>query len=168
MYSGSRATHNAIRASVAKTTIEAAGKRQLFRIGSLTQPAEAVPQIAWVSFKGGHNLKNERPIAITTTSNLMAIAGPVSRRMLERYSHVRMEAKRSAMDRWPRAPKRRVMTQTMTQTLGVQAFAPFKVLGNLVDLVGIEPTTSSMPWNSQNRIALTAKALKVGRVGKNR
>lgn len=28
----------------------------------------------------------------------MAIAGHVSRRMLERYSHVRMEAKRSAME----------------------------------------------------------------------
>jgi len=41
-------------------------------------------------------------------------------------------------------------------------------VGLLVDLVGIEPTTSSMPWNSQNRIVLTAKALKVGRVGKNR
>jgi len=28
----------------------------------------------------------------------MAIAGHVSRRMLERYSHVRMEAKRAAME----------------------------------------------------------------------
>lgn len=28
----------------------------------------------------------------------MAIAGHVSRRMLERYSHVRMEAKRTAME----------------------------------------------------------------------
>jgi hypothetical protein len=28
----------------------------------------------------------------------MAIAGQVSRRMLERYSHVRMEAKRTAME----------------------------------------------------------------------
>jgi integrase len=31
-------------------------------------------------------------------STIMAIAGHVSRRMLERYSHVRMEAKRSAME----------------------------------------------------------------------
>jgi integrase len=31
-------------------------------------------------------------------STIMAIAGHVSRRMLERYSHVRMEAKRTAMD----------------------------------------------------------------------
>jgi hypothetical protein len=40
-------------------------------------------------------------------------------------------------------------------------------LRDLVDLVGIEPTTSSMPWNYKIRILLTAKALKVGRVGKN-
>jgi integrase len=31
-------------------------------------------------------------------STIMAIAGHVSRRMLERYSHVRMEAKRAAME----------------------------------------------------------------------
>jgi len=31
-------------------------------------------------------------------STIMAIAGHVSRRMLERYSHVRMEAKRKALD----------------------------------------------------------------------
>ena len=37
-----------------------------------------------------------------------------------------------------------------------------------MDLVGIEPTTSSMPWNLKNCILLTVKALIVGRVGKNR
>jgi integrase len=31
-------------------------------------------------------------------ATIMAIAGHVSRRMLERYSHVRMEAKRRAME----------------------------------------------------------------------
>jgi integrase len=34
----------------------------------------------------------------TSDSTIMAIAGHVSRRMLERYSHVRMEAKRAAME----------------------------------------------------------------------
>jgi integrase len=34
----------------------------------------------------------------TSDSTIMAIAGHVSHRMLERYSHVRMEAKRTAMD----------------------------------------------------------------------
>jgi len=38
----------------------------------------------------------------------------------------------------------------------------------MVDLVGIEPSASSMPWNYDNRNLLTAKALKVGRVGKSR
>jgi hypothetical protein len=38
------------------------------------------------------------------------------------------------------------MTQTMTQTLRLRALALFKLLRDLVDLVGIEPTTSSMPW----------------------
>ena len=34
----------------------------------------------------------------TSDSTIMAIAGHASRRMLERYSHVRMEAKRTAME----------------------------------------------------------------------
>ncbi len=34
----------------------------------------------------------------TSDLTIMAIAGHVSRRMLERYSHVRMEAKRNAME----------------------------------------------------------------------
>jgi len=36
----------------------------------------------------------------------------------------------------------------------------------LVDLVGIEPTTSSMPWKQKNRRSLTVKDLKTGRVGR--
>jgi hypothetical protein len=36
-----------------------------------------------------------------------------------------------------------------------------------VDLAGIEPATSSMPWRAMNRNLLTAKALIVGRVVKN-
>jgi len=36
----------------------------------------------------------------------------------------------------------------------------------MVDLVGIEPTTSSMPWKYQGRSILTAKDLRAGIVGK--
>ena len=43
-----------------------------------------------------------------------------------------------------------------------------KLLDGLVDLVGIEPTTSSMPWNWQNRKLLKDKVVKIGGVGKNR
>jgi integrase len=38
-------------------------------------------------------------------STIMAIAGHVSRKMLERYSHVRMEAKRTAMETLAKSSK---------------------------------------------------------------
>src|SRR6266511_760277 len=38
------------------------------------------------------------------------------------------------------------MTQAMTQAPSLRALALSKLLKDLVDLVGIEPTTSSMPW----------------------
>ena len=61
-------------------------------------------------------------------STIMAIAGHASRKMLERYSHVRMEAKRTAMETLAPAAKRRVTTQTMTQTLCHSTFALAKLL----------------------------------------
>jgi hypothetical protein len=41
-----------------------------------------------------------------------------------------------------------------------------KLLDLLVDLIGIEPMTSSMPWNCRKRKLLTAKWLEVGETGK--
>jgi hypothetical protein len=35
---------------------------------------------------------------------------------------------------------------------------PSNPLKDLVDLAGIEPATSSMPWNDKNRNLLTAQA----------
>ena len=49
-------------------------------------------------------------------ATIMAIAGHVSRRMLERYSHVRMEAKRTAAEAFAKSTGRVVTTQTVTQT----------------------------------------------------
>jgi hypothetical protein len=43
----------------------------------------------------------------------------------------------------------------------IREVMPFKLFLELVDLVGIEPTTSSMPWNEENLNLLTAKALIV-------
>jgi len=40
------------------------------------------------------------------------------------------------------------------------------VIERLVDLVGIEPTTSSMPWKYRKRKLLTLKGKKVGEPGK--
>ena len=45
---------------------------------------------------------------------------------------------------------------------------PYKLLSDLVDLVGIEPTTSSMPWNSSDPQIIDGTAfLPTGRTGKN-
>jgi hypothetical protein len=38
------------------------------------------------------------------------------------------------------------MTQIMTQIFPPRLLAPSNLLREMVDLVGIEPTTSSMPW----------------------
>jgi hypothetical protein len=41
-----------------------------------------------------------------------------------------------------------------------------KLLGLLVDLIGIEPMTSSMPWKCQKAKLLTVKQLETGITGK--
>ena len=58
------------------------------------------------------------------------------------------------------------MTQMMTQTLCARAFALSKLLKGLVDLTGIEPVTSSMPWKHQKPKLLTVKWLEDGKTGK--
>jgi len=42
-----------------------------------------------------------------------------------------------------------------------------QLVENMVDLVGIEPTTSSMPWNWKKCKLLTAKGQKIDWVWKN-
>jgi hypothetical protein len=42
-----------------------------------------------------------------------------------------------------------------------------EIKGLLVDLIGIEPMTSSMPWNERKPKLLTEHGLRVGTVGKN-
>jgi integrase len=61
-------------------------------------------------------------------STIMAIAGHVSRRMLERYRHVRMEASARHSKPSQRALEWWVMTQTMTQTRFPRVFALSKLL----------------------------------------
>jgi integrase len=71
---------------------------------------------------------------------ILSIAGHVSRKMLERYSHVRLAAKRSALDGLAGKGHVTKMTQT-TQTVLMEC--P-KSLKNLVDETGVEPATSSL------------------------
>jgi hypothetical protein len=48
---------------------------------------------------------------------IMAIAGHVSKKMLERYSHIRMQAKRTALDGLVPKPKRRVLEGVVHQNV---------------------------------------------------
>ena len=50
------------------------------------------------STAGGHTLVTELAGSGASDEVIMSIAGHVSRAMLSRYSHVRMEAKRRALD----------------------------------------------------------------------
>jgi integrase len=73
------------------------------------------------------------------------IAGPVSNRMLEHYSHIRLAAKHAALDAL--ATKKSIGRgyDTKTVTTGTKPVKKeTEVVENMVELVGIEPTTSSL------------------------
>src|ERR1017187_9187286 len=54
----------------------------------------------------------------------------------------------------------------MTQMPRLRAFALRKLLRYLVDLAGIEPATSSMPWKRQGSRPLILMQLMAGQTGK--
>jgi hypothetical protein len=82
----------------------------------------------------------------------MAIAGHVSPKMLAHYSHVRIQAKRTALDSL--STKQAERANSGNETRGYDTnddtkrhaaeVVPLQVLDKLVELVGIEPTTSSL------------------------
>jgi len=99
-----------------------------------------------------HHAITELAESQASDSTVMAIAGHVSPKMLAHYSHVRLQAKRTALDSisTKRAQsvnlggKREVTTRTTTQTDNRMNHLADKLLSGLVELVGIEPTTSSL------------------------
>jgi len=102
-----------------------------------------------------HHAITELAKSQASDSTVMAIAGHVSPKMLAHYSHVRIQAKGTALNALstkpterdssggsPQGVKQGVTTQRTTQN-GVPP-KPAQVIENLVELVGIEPTTSSL------------------------
>ncbi len=107
-----------------------------------------------------HHAITELAESQTSDSTIMSIAGHVSSKMLAHYSHVRLEAKRSALDALcRRAPSRTRAEVSQADNSGVETKGydtnndtkrgpqpeqiP-QVLETMVELVGIEPTTSSL------------------------
>ena len=107
-----------------------------------------------------HHAITELAESQTSDSTIMSIAGHCSPKMLAHYSHVRLEAKRNALDALCRpAPNRAQPRQSQsefsaggekgydtnndTKPVGRREQVP-QVIENMVELVGIEPTTSSL------------------------
>jgi integrase len=99
-----------------------------------------------------HHAITELAESQASDSTVMAIAGHVSAKMLQHYSHVRLQAKRTALDA---LSTRRTDTATQRSKEGgydtnndtkqqSEAEKMPQVIENLVELVGIEPTTSSL------------------------
>ena len=83
---------------------------------------------------------------------IMSIAGHVSRKMLAHYSHVRLDATRTALDTLTMGSGKRsdsertskgYDTNNDTKVLSGLPFMP-QVIDSLVELSGIEPLTSSL------------------------
>jgi integrase len=84
-----------------------------------------------------HHAITELAESSASDQTIMAIAGHVSTKMLAHYSHVRLEAKRQALDALSKKAEGTVTSQSTSQK---QSSRP-QVLENMVDVTGIEPVT---------------------------
>ena len=99
-----------------------------------------------------HHAITELAESQASDSTVMAIAGHVSPKMLAHYSHVRIQAKRTALDALSTKQAERVNSGGESRGYDtnhdtkrdVAETIPPQVLENMVELVGIEPTTSSL------------------------
>jgi integrase len=99
-----------------------------------------------------HQAITELAESKASDQTIMGIAGHVSRKMLQHYSHVRMEAKRTALDALSMTPVqtgdsggKREGYDTINDTKIQRELEGIpQVVDCMVELVGIEPTTSSL------------------------
>jgi integrase len=99
-----------------------------------------------------HHAITELAESQASDSTVMAIAGHVSPKMFAHYSHVRLQAKRSALDALStrrgdttssEGKREGYDTNHDTKQRVIDEHIP-QVLENMVELVGLEPTTSSL------------------------
>ena len=91
----------------------------------------------------------------TSEQTIMSIEGHVSARMLAHYSHVRLEAKRTALSALCNTEEKAVTSQSASQASLSRGDVDLKSLKSLVDVTGIEPVTPCL----QSRRGKTLKAL---------
>ena len=84
-----------------------------------------------------HHAITELAESNASDQTTMAIAGHVSPKMLAHYSHVRLEAKRRALDALSNRHPEPVTSQSTSQNEASTS----QVVENMVDVAGIEPAT---------------------------
>ncbi len=90
-----------------------------------------------------HHAITELAESGASEQTIMAIAGHVSRRMLERYSHIRLEAKRKALEALSNKNKEGYGTNGGTKTVEEASAPPFSQI-NMVGACGFEPQTPTV------------------------
>ncbi len=91
-----------------------------------------------------HHAITELAEGQASEQTIRSIAGHVSQKMLEHYSHIRIDAKREALDALSQRGGRHPMAQTTSQ-MGVKPRRQMrKLLRRLVDERGFEPPPSSL------------------------
>ena len=90
-----------------------------------------------------HHAITELAESGASEQTIMAIAGHVSRRMLERYSHIRLEAKRNALEALSQKNKEGYGTNGGTKTDNVVSVPPF-FPQKMVGACGFEPQTPTV------------------------
>jgi integrase len=91
-----------------------------------------------------HHAITELAESQTPDTTIMSIAGHVSRKMLDHYSHIRLAAKRNALDQLSTAHGRGGYATNRATNGLPEGNGDAQVLESMVELVGIEPTTSSL------------------------
>jgi integrase len=99
-----------------------------------------------------HQVITELAESKASDQTIMGIAGHVSKKMLQHYSHVRMEAKRNALDALTMKPAQRADSGDTTRgydtkndtKLSKEVEGIPQMIDSMVELSGIEPLTSSL------------------------
>src|SRR5271154_1147006 len=90
-------------------------------------------------------------------ATIMALAGHVSRKMLEHYSHVRQEAKREAVNmlsaKRPKKPTIEVYDTNYDTNSALGGQIPAYLIEKMVGTTGFEPATSPTPRVRSTRLS---------------
>ena len=81
---------------------------------------------------------------MTSDQTIRSIAGHVSEKMLEHYSHIRLDAKRSALNALSSRGKAEGYGTNDDTNTDTGSQAKLQVVENMVDVAGLEPAASSL------------------------